>query len=156
MFKSLIQDCAEKRSHLSSSADLHEQSATATVPSLTGHLVDDLNEEAREVYETQKVIEHESQLLRKELADFQSQLKTWTSKVTQLQATLKHVGDIEHYVCVLSRQAQALAVVLSSTQGEEQEVAQHPGDVETVVGSEPGAEQAAVADQLPVSRRAAG
>lgn len=109
-----------------------------------------------QVYETQKVIEHESQLLRKELADFQSQLKTWTSKVTQLQATLKHVGDIEHYVCVLSRQAQALAVVLSSTQGEEQEVAQHPGDVETVVGSEPGAEQAAVADQLPVSRRAAG
>lgn len=72
-----------------------------------------------QVYETQQLLERESRLLKGELAAFTQQLTTWSATTQQLLVALKHVGDLEHYVAVLSREAAALAKVLAAAQAEE-------------------------------------
>lgn len=68
---------------------------------------------AAQVYDTQRQLERESQLLRAELAAFKQQLRGWSTSTQQLLEGLKHTGDLEHYVAVLSREAAALAKVMT-------------------------------------------
>jgi hypothetical protein len=67
-----------------------------------------------QVYDTQRQLERESQLLKAELAALQQQLSSWSNTTQQLLEGLKHAGDLEHYVAVLSREAAAVAKVLTA------------------------------------------
>jgi len=64
-----------------------------------------------QIHETQKLLEAESQLLRRELADSRAALAGWTAKLSPLQGALKEAGDLEHYVEHLAREAAAIARV---------------------------------------------
>jgi hypothetical protein len=75
-----------------------------------------------QVYDTQRQLECESQLLRSELAAFKQQLSSWSSTTQQLLEGLKHAGDLEHYVAVLSREAAALAKVLTAAAASDAQV----------------------------------
>lgn len=67
-----------------------------------------------QIYDTQRQLERESQLLKAELAALKQQLGSWSNTTQQLVEGLKHAGDLEHYVAVLSREAAALAKVLTA------------------------------------------
>jgi uncharacterized protein (DUF885 family) len=98
------------------------------------------------VYDTQRQLERESQLLKAELAALKQQLRSWSNTTQQLLEGLKHAGDLEHYVAVLSREAAALAKVLTAAAAAEAQ------------GQAAAAATAATASQaeLEVSTAAAG
>jgi uncharacterized membrane-anchored protein YhcB (DUF1043 family) len=75
---------------------------------------DGIRSNSSQVYDTQRQLERESQLLKAELAAFKQQLSSWSSTTQQLLEGLKHAGDLEHYVAVLSREAAAVAKVLTA------------------------------------------
>eukprot|EP00882_Tetradesmus_deserticola_P008808 GHRQ01009292.1.p1 GENE.GHRQ01009292.1~~GHRQ01009292.1.p1 ORF type:complete len:202 (+),score=74.16 GHRQ01009292.1:598-1203(+) len=113
-FSAVVAAVQAKREELTTQADHLEASASTAAGSFSSLIVDDLNEEIRQVYDTQRQLERESQLLRAELAAFKHQLSGWSSTTQQLLEGLKHAGDLEHYVAVLSREAAALANVLTA------------------------------------------
>lgn len=57
-----------------------ERSAAAAAASVAALLVDDLNDEVVAVYDTQRLLERESQLLAAELATLTRELASWGSK----------------------------------------------------------------------------
>jgi hypothetical protein len=60
-----------------------------------------------QVYDTQKQIEHETQLLRQEINDFNTHVATWSSRAQRLSESLKSIGDIEQYAAVIAQRANA-------------------------------------------------
>uniref|UniRef100_A0A383WD39 Biogenesis of lysosome-related organelles complex 1 subunit 1 n=1 Tax=Tetradesmus obliquus TaxID=3088 RepID=A0A383WD39_TETOB len=113
-FTSIVATAQAKREELTREADQLEASASTAAGNFSSLIVDDLNEEVRQIYDTQRQLERESQLLKAELAALKQQLGSWSNTTQQLVEGLKHAGDLEHYVAVLSREAAALAKVLTA------------------------------------------
>eukprot|EP00775_Hariotina_reticulata_P005467 gene5467-5702_t len=68
-----------------------QENAVAAAGSFSTLIVDELNEEVKQVYETQKLLERESQLLKRELLTFTKQLSSWSTKTQQLLGALKNI-----------------------------------------------------------------
>jgi hypothetical protein len=68
---------------------------------------------ASQVYDTQTLLENETQQLRQELAEANKQIFAWSERVQRINSSLKHVGDVENYVSVLSKQGQVLTQAIS-------------------------------------------
>lgn len=64
-----------------------------------------------QIYETQKLLEAESQLLRRELSEARISLTAWQAKLKVVQEALKEAGDLEHYIEYLGREAALIARV---------------------------------------------
>ncbi len=107
-----------------------------------------------QIYDTQRVLERESRLLKQELAAFTAQTGIWAGQASALCEALKHVGHFENYTAVLSTEAAALAHVLGAgSSGTASAAAAPPGaEEEQEQASSAAALQPAL---LPVSSRAA-
>lgn len=111
MFQTAVHEAFKKQASLKTEAEARAAGALDTASKLSEVLTDSLNEEVREIYETQKILEAESQLLRRELAEARATISAWREKLTVLQDALKQAGDLEHYVEHLGREAALIARV---------------------------------------------
>ncbi|GBF92157.1 hypothetical protein Rsub_04504 [Raphidocelis subcapitata] len=109
MFQAAVHEALKKQTALKAEADACFASAADNAAKLSDVLAESLNEEVREIYETQKLLETESQLLRRELAESRAALSGWAAKLQRLQGAVKEAGDLEHYSEYLAREAAALA-----------------------------------------------
>ncbi|KIZ07724.1 hypothetical protein MNEG_0223 [Monoraphidium neglectum] len=109
MFQNPVHKAWQKQSALKAEAEAHAASALRAAAKLSDVLTDSLNEEVREIYETQKLLETESQLLRRELSEARATLTAWQAKLRVLQEGLKGAGDLEHYAEYLAREAALVA-----------------------------------------------
>ena len=115
----------------------------------------------QKIYETQKLLEAESQLLRAELRAARGALGAWAGRLAPLQRALKEAGDLEHYSERLAgdaaRAARALGLRDSAAAAAQTALAAAPdaaagaeGDARQQQHEEPAAAAAAAA-ALPVS-----
>jgi hypothetical protein len=70
-----------------------------------------LPDQPQKVYETQKLLEAESQALRRELSEARATLTSWRAKLARAGGVLKEAGDLEHYLEFLAREAALVAAV---------------------------------------------
>lgn len=108
MFKGLIDRYNHQNQHLCSEAVECKVSAQKFVAPMVNILVEELNQEVREIYRTQTEIEKYVAKIKLHIAAIGHRGERWAALVDQALGALKEIGDFENYLDVLQEQAEAV------------------------------------------------
>lgn len=113
MFKEVLDNHSVRQQKLEGLAESETRKGVGQASRAAELLVDEVNADVLEIYETQKKIEHESKLLKLEVKKAVQNVQNWLVVIEQLRGAVKDLGDYENYLLAISNQVSSLSQALS-------------------------------------------